>query len=231
VKVCVPPAGRWLQRCHDTSIGAGGGGGACGCGAVALTATRCPAIPRVAAIRRQSPAITRRPTNPPRSVILNLDPPPISDCLKLPLEINLRRFAQKCGMHERIVWNRSGHCPSVATLRTRAAVQLWVLTPKVVVKRYPTAGYFFCSAGFQLALAANMHEGSDCKPSPCAGGGTRRVPLVVRPTVAHWPLAERRPMLSGTFWARLLTEHHTWREEQWVRTFRRLPRGLRLVRK
>jgi hypothetical protein len=44
------------------------------------------------------------------------------------------------------------------------------------------------------------------------------VPFVVRPYGLARASAERRPMLSGTF-LQLLTEHRTWREEQWVRLF------------
>src|SRR5258705_7429241 len=48
--------------------------------------------------------------------------------------------------------------------------------------------------------------------------GLAAVPFVVSPYGVALASAERRPMLSGTF-LQLLTEHHTWREEQWVHLF------------
>jgi len=50
------------------------------------------------------------------------------------------------------------------------------------------------------------------------GAGLAAIPFVVRPHGLALASAERRPMLSGTF-LQLLTEHHTWREEQWVHLF------------
>ena len=48
--------------------------------------------------------------------------------------------------------------------------------------------------------------------------GLAAVPFVVLPYGPAVALAERRPMLSGTF-LQLLTEHRTWPEAQWVRLF------------
>jgi hypothetical protein len=50
------------------------------------------------------------------------------------------------------------------------------------------------------------------------GVGLAAIPFVVRPHGLALALAQRKPMLSGTF-LQLLTEHHTWREEQWVHLF------------
>ena len=63
-----------------------------------------------------------------------------------------------------------------------------------------------------------MREAPTCNRRHLLAVGLAAVPFTVRPHGLALALAERRPMLSGTF-LQLLTEHHTWREEQWVRLF------------
>ena len=63
-----------------------------------------------------------------------------------------------------------------------------------------------------------MREAPTYKRRHLLGVGLAAIPFVVRPHALALALAERRPMLSGTF-LQLLTEHHSWREEQWVHLF------------
>jgi hypothetical protein len=63
-----------------------------------------------------------------------------------------------------------------------------------------------------------MREAPTCNRRHLLAVGLAAVPFVVKPYGLALALAKRRPMLSGTF-LQLLTEHHTWREEQWVRLF------------
>src|SRR5882757_5246246 len=63
-----------------------------------------------------------------------------------------------------------------------------------------------------------MRETPTCNRRHLLAVGLAAVPVIVRPCGLALASAERRPMLSGTF-LQLLTEHHTWREEQWVRLF------------
>ncbi|HEX4647519.1 MAG TPA: DUF4434 domain-containing protein [Steroidobacteraceae bacterium] len=62
-----------------------------------------------------------------------------------------------------------------------------------------------------------MREAPTCNRRHLLAAGLA-VPFVVRPYALALALAEPRPMLLGTF-LQLLTEHRTWREEQWVRLF------------
>src|SRR5258706_265948 len=63
-----------------------------------------------------------------------------------------------------------------------------------------------------------MREAPTYKRRHLLGVELAAIPFVVRPHALALALAERRPMLSGTF-LQLLTEHHSWREEQWVHLF------------
>src|SRR5258707_15687893 len=73
-----------------------------------------------------------------------------------------------------------------------------------------------------------MRETPTCNRRHLLAVGLAAVPVIVRPCGLALASAERRPMLSGTF-LQLLTEHRTWREEQWVRLFDAF-RRLRLSR-
>src|SRR5216110_3507571 len=63
-----------------------------------------------------------------------------------------------------------------------------------------------------------MREAPTCNRRHLLAVGLAAAPFIVRPCGLALASAERRPMLSGTF-LQLLTEHHTWREEQWVHLF------------
>src|SRR5256885_9544044 len=62
-----------------------------------------------------------------------------------------------------------------------------------------------------------MREAPTCNRRHLLAVGLAAAPFIVRPCGLALA-AERRPRLSGTF-LQLLTEHHTWRAEQWVRLF------------
>ena len=78
-----------------------------------------------------------------------------------------------------------------------------------------------------VGILRMMRETPICNRRQLLAAGLA-VPFVVRPYGLALALAERSPMLSGTF-LQLLTEHRTWREEQWVRLFDAF-RRLRLSR-
>jgi len=63
-----------------------------------------------------------------------------------------------------------------------------------------------------------MREAPTCNRRHLLAVGLAAAPFVVRPYGLAMALAERRPMLSGTF-LQLLAEHRTWSEGQWEHLF------------
>src|SRR5256885_16358754 len=73
-------------------------------------------------------------------------------------------------------------------------------------------------SGLSIGIGRIMREAPTCNRRHLLAVGLAAAPFIVRPCGLALASAERRPMLSGTF-LQLLSEHHTLREEQWVRLF------------
>jgi len=69
-----------------------------------------------------------------------------------------------------------------------------------------------------VGIVRIMREAPTCNRRHLLAVGLAAAPFVVRPYGLALALAERRPMLSGTF-LQLLAEHRTWSEGQWERLF------------
>ena len=82
--------------------------------------TRCPRIPRVAAIRRQVPRSRGASRNSPQVPSSDLTPPIYS--LKLPLDL----ISDDSPEMQKIVWIEAGTVQVSQLSNTRHAVQLWV---------------------------------------------------------------------------------------------------------